>query len=270
MLYILATPIGNLEDLSFRAVSILKEVDAILCEDTRQTLKLLRHFTIEKPLVPFHKFNEASKEEDLLRQLQEGRKLALVSDAGTPLISDPGANLVRKCRDAGLPLTFIPGPSAVTAALVLSGFNPVPFQFIGFLPKKVGERKACMEAIARYPGTTLCFESPNRIEKTLEEADPVFAEGKLAICREITKKFEEVSIGTPAELLKRAKEKPFKGEIVLLFSQMDEKTVDRPQAIEEHVYLLIRAGLSEKEAIKQAAKERGVSRREIYQALKVK
>ncbi len=214
MLYLVASPIGNLGDLSFRAVEILGSVDAILCEDTRHSLKLLNHYKIKKPLHSYHKFNEAKKEQIILDLLSEGKELALLSDAGTPGISDPGQRLVAACQKQGLPVTLIPGPCALIQALVLSGFSTEPFQFLGFLPRRSGRLQRTLEEMLAYQGTSIAYESPHRLHKTLALLDKINPNCQIAVARELTKKFEEIRWGTPKEIGE------VKGECVLLLSNV--------------------------------------------------
>lgn len=219
MLYIVATPIGNLEDLSVRAVKTLSAVDYILAEDTRHTLILLRHYNITKPLISFHEHNEHIRCAQAIADIQAGKSIALVSDAGTPLISDPGFLLVQKAIQEKVPYTTIPGPCSAIAALTLSGFAPTPFQCIGFLPKSEGRRKRALENALQYPGTTIFFESPKRALKTLKTLISFAPLTPIVICRELTKKFEQVLSGTAQELFDACTARPLKGELVFLIPE---------------------------------------------------
>lgn len=221
MLYIVATPIGNLADFTFRALQTLQEVDYILCEDTRRTRILINHYKIDKPLKSYHKFNEAKKEEEILDDLRAGKKIALVSDAGTPCISDPGSRLVAACHAAQIPVNPIPGPSSVVATFSASGFDDAYFQFVGFLPKKKKELKELLSSFLIYHGATICFESPYRVRETLKLLATIAPTRLLFIGREITKKFETHYRGTAPELALLWKEKPPKGEIVLIISSQN-------------------------------------------------
>lgn len=213
MLFIIATPIGNLQDISYRAVATLKSCDYVLCEDTRRTKILCKHYEIETPLLSYHKFNEKSREEKLLSDLKEGKKIGLVSDAGMPLIADPGYVIVKRCREESLPFTCIPGASAVTTALALSGLDTTAFQFLGFMPKKPGAIGRLIERALNFPGTTVFFDTPHRLLKTL----PYFPkDSRLVVIREMTKIYEEVVHGSPDELKEHFSKKTVKGEIVLL------------------------------------------------------
>jgi len=267
MLYIVATPIGNLGDMTFRAVEVLNSCDYILCEDTRHSLPLLKHYGIHKPRKSYHKFSEASKLLKVIEDLQSGKTIALISDAGTPGISDPGSRLVKNCVQENIPVISIPGPCAAVAALTCSGFDTDRFQFLGFLPRKSGELQKTLQEILTYPGTTVCYESPHRLLKVLEILHQIIPERILAVARELTKKFEEVRRGTPQELIDYWKSHPLKGEIVLLISgRPAETTVDwsHMSPLEHVTYLEEAYGISRKDAIKLAAEQRGVPRREIY------
>ena len=218
MLYLIATPIGHLGDITFRAVELLRSVDYILCEDTRHSHHLLAHYGIQKPLKSYHKFNETSREEDLIADLKNGLNIALISDAGTPGICDPGLQLVKRCREEGIAVTALPGACAAILALAPSGLSSERFQFVGFLPKKASELRASLQEILQYAGTTVCYESPHRIEETLQALDSLAGTRPLAIARELTKTFEEYLRGTASELLAHFKAHPPRGEIVLLIA----------------------------------------------------
>jgi 16S rRNA (cytidine1402-2'-O)-methyltransferase len=216
MLFLVATPIGNLGDITVRALDVLKSVDVIACEDTRHSLHLLRHYGIEKPLVSYHEHNEARRTAELIEQLASGKKVAVISDAGLPGISDPGHRLLRACQARQVPYTIIPGASAVLTALIGSGFSAEQFFYGGFLPVKSGGRERDLRAAADRGQTTVFFESPHRILKTLAAAVPIFGERPLCVARELTKTFEEYRRGTAAELLAHYSAHPPKGEIVLV------------------------------------------------------
>lgn len=268
MLYLVATPIGNLSDFSFRALETLKSCDYILCEDTRHSLILLKHYEIQKPLKSYHKFNEASQVDSILEDLQNGKIICLISDAGTPGISDPGEILVKKCVESQIPFSAIPGACAAIQALCCSGFPTRRFQFWGFLPKKEGELKSELQSIFAYGGTTICYESPHRILKVLEMIHLLYPDREIAIARELTKKFEEIVRGTGQTLLTYWETHPLKGEIVLMIGPNDKKADQEWEqwTPEEHVmWLQDSYGISKKDAIKIAAELRGVPKREIYQ-----
>jgi 16S rRNA (cytidine1402-2'-O)-methyltransferase len=221
MLYLVATPIGNLSDMTFRAVEVLKSVDVIACEDTRHSLHLLRHFGIEKPLVSYHEHNEARRTAELIEQLAVGKNVAVITDAGMPGISDPGHRLLRACQQRGVPYTVLPGPSAVLTALIGSGFDAEQFFYGGFLPVKSGGRERDLRAAAERAATTVFFESPHRILKTLDAAVAIMGERPLCVARELTKTFEEFRRGTAGDLLAHYTAHPAKGEIVLIVAGQD-------------------------------------------------
>jgi len=218
MLYVVATPIGNLGDITLRAIELLKSVDAIAAEDTRHSGMLLKHFGIKKPLVSFHEHNEAMRTAQLIERIATGENIALVTDAGTPGLSDPGARLIRACIRRDLPFTIVPGPSSILTALVGSGFSTEKFFFGGFLPTKSGGRERELRASATREETTIFFESPYRLTKTLTTAIELLQGRELCVARELTKKFEEFRRGTAADLLAHYESHPPKGEVVLLVS----------------------------------------------------
>jgi 16S rRNA (cytidine1402-2'-O)-methyltransferase len=265
VLYLVATPIGNLADFSFRAVQILKQCDYILCEDTRHSRILLDHYGIQTPLKSFHRFNEASTEESIIIDLKAGKTLAVISDAGTPLISDPGEELIRRCRNEEIAISAVPGPCAIIDALVLSGFSAEQFQFIGFLPKKEKELQSILSHALFYPGTTIAYESPHRIEETLRAIAPLSLERKLCIARELTKLHEEMITGTAQELIEHFKKNLPRGEIVLLISPPEEKLFLEHLSLVELVEFLQRdLHFSKIDAVKTAAQLRHLSKRDVY------
>ncbi len=215
-LFIVATPIGNLEDITLRALRVLREADLIAAEDTRRTATLLGHYEIRKPLVSYHEFNEARRTNELLQKLRDGQCVALVSDAGMPLLSDPGLRLLRAVLEANLPVEVIPGPSALTAALAVSGMATVPFLFHGFLPHKSSQRRRLLAQLAPLPYTLVFFESPYRIQKTLVEIEESLGDRQVVVARELTKKFEEILRGRVSVLRKSLEKRTIKGEITLL------------------------------------------------------
>ena len=220
MLYVVATPIGNLGDITLRALDVLKLVDLIAAEDTRHSGILLKHYKIDKPLISYHEHNEAMRTAQLVERLAAGENIALITDAGTPGLSDPGARLVRECIKRELPFTILPGPSSILTALIGSGFSTDKFFFVGFLPNKSGGRERELRAAAARDETTVFFESPHRLMKTLRAAVEILQDRQLCVARELTKKFEEFRRGTAAELLAHYEVKPPKGEIVLLVSNL--------------------------------------------------
>ncbi len=223
MLTLVPTPIGNLGDITLRAIEALKAADIIACEDTRHSLNLLRHFSIEKPLISYHEHNEARRTAELIEQLALGRKVALITDAGMPGISDPGHRLLRACQQRSVPYTVLPGASALLTGLIGSGFEAGEFFYGGFLPVKSGGRERDLRLASERTFTSVFFESPHRLTKTLAAAIPLFGERPICVARELTKTFEEFRRGTAAELLAHFTERPPKGEIVLLLSGTDER-----------------------------------------------
>lgn len=219
-LYLVATPIGNLEDITLRALRVLKECDVVAAEDTRHSGQLLKHFGISKPLLSYFQFNEARREEEILERLRRGEKIALVTDAGTPGVSDPGARVVSAARQAGLRVESVPGPCALVTALTASGLPTDEFHFIGFLPHKSGQRRRQLEALAAVPGTLVFYESPYRILKLLEELKDLYPDRSVVLARELTKKFEEFRFGRPTQLLEEMKMRSIKGEFVVLLGPM--------------------------------------------------
>jgi 16S rRNA (cytidine1402-2'-O)-methyltransferase len=220
MLYVVATPIGNLSDITLRALEILKDVDLIAAEDTRHSGILLKHYQINKPLISYHEHNEAMRAAQLVERLAAGEKIALITDAGTPALSDPGARLIRECIKRGLDFTIIPGPSSILTALVGSGLSCEKFSFGGFLPIKSGQRERELRAAAAREETSIYFESPYRLTKTLKAAIDILQDRQLCVARELTKKFEEFRRGTAEELLGHYEKHPPKGEIVLIISAL--------------------------------------------------
>ena len=270
MLYLIATPIGNLADITLRALDQLKNCDYILCEDTRHSLILLKHYDIHKPLKSYHKFNEASQADAILDDLKNGKIICLISDAGTPGISDPGADLVQLCIQHNISVTALPGPCAAIQAISCSGLPTHRFQFWGFLARKDQELRQELQAILNYSGTTICYESPHRLIHLLELVHSIEPMRQLVIGRELTKKFEEFLRGTAQDLLKRWENENVKGEIVLLFSpvssQLEQSWMDwTPQ---EHVKWVEETyGISQKEALKLVASQRNMSKRDLYKEM---
>lgn len=215
-LYLVATPIGNLEDITLRALRTLKECDVIAAEDTRHTGRLLKHFEISKPLISYFQFNEAKRSEQIIERLRRGEKVALVTDAGTPGISDPGERVVKAVIGAGLRVESVPGACALVTALTASGLSTEEFHFVGFLPHKSGQRRTQLERLKTVPGTLVLYESPYRIEKLLSELADIFPERRMVLARELTKKFEEFLRGTPVELIGQIGDRTLKGEFVIM------------------------------------------------------
>lgn len=270
MLYLVATPIGNLGDITQRAIDVLQACDYILCEDTRHSLPLLTHFNIRKPLKSFHQYNESLKEETIIHDLKQGCTIALVTDAGTPGISDPGSKLVQRCTKENIAVVAIPGPCAAIVALSCSGLDTDRFQFFGFLPRKAGDLRRTLQEILAYPGTTICYESPFRLLDVLKSLQELAPTRQIAVARELTKKFEEIKRGTAEELLMHWSDHPVKGEVVLLIAGDTHPVAQDWEKLtpNEHVALLEQTyQLSRRDAIKMAAELRGVPKRAIYNEL---
>lgn len=268
ILYIVATPIGNLDDITQRAARILAEVDRIVCEDTRHTAKLLAHLNISKPLVSLHEHNERQRTPELVRLLIAGARLALVSDAGTPLISDPGYRLVREAIAAGASVVPIPGPSAVTAALSASGLGTDAFYFGGFLPRKRAQRRKQLQQLQSLPATLVFFEAPHRILAALEDIAEIFGQRPLVLARELTKVHEEFLRGSARQLYEQLQARAaIKGEFTILIAAQEPPAETSPEALSEAVNRLERQGISRMQAIKEEARRRGVSKRELYRQL---
>ncbi|MGA3203169.1 MAG: 16S rRNA (cytidine(1402)-2'-O)-methyltransferase [Bryobacteraceae bacterium] len=263
-LYIVATPIGNLEDITLRALRILREADLIACEDTRQTRKLLDHYGISKPVTSYHDHNEAVRTAELIERLERGESIALVSDAGTPLISDPGYRLVAAAVAAGIVVVPIPGPSAVMGALAAAGLGTDSFRFCGFLPAKTSQRQKVFEGLKHEACTLVFYEAPHRILETLEDIATVMPARPVVIARELTKLHEEFLRGTAAELHTTLSARPsVKGEITLLIGKAEGVEED-DTPIEDAIRALETSGVARMDAIKQVAKARGLSKREVY------
>lgn len=273
-LYLCATPIGNLEDMTFRAVRILKEVDVIAAEDTRNSVKLLNHFNIHTPMTSYHEFNKIDKGQYLVKRLLEGENIALITDAGMPGISDPGEELVRMCRDAGVPVTAVPGACACVTALVISGRPTRRFCFEAFLPTDKKERRAVLEELKTETRTSIIYEAPHRLVKTLQELLNELGDRKITVCKELTKKHETGFETTLKEAVPYYEQNEPRGEYVLVLEgcsrqQMEQEAQDawKEMSLGDHMKLYEEQGMNRKDAMKQVAKDRGVGKREIYQAL---
>jgi len=273
-LYLCATPIGNLNDMTPRVIETLREVDIIAAEDTRNSIRLLNHFQIKTPMTSYHEYNKIEKADQLVCQLQEGKNIALITDAGTPAISDPGEVLVEKCHEAGVPVTSLPGCCALITALTLSGLPTRRFCFEGFLPADKKEKKFILEELKKETRTIILYEAPHHLKRTLGELYEVLGERRITLCRELTKKFETVFPTTIENALAYYEENEPKGEYVLVLSGKDPKQIlqDKQQgwseiSLEEHMQIYEKQGIEHKEAMKKVAKDRGISKREVYQAL---
>ncbi len=276
-LYVIATPIGNLEDISFRAVRVLKEVDVIACEDTRHTRVLLNRHSITTPLVSYHEHNEATRAGKLVHDLQLGRSVALVSDAGTPVLSDPGFALVRRAVAAGITVLPVPGPSAITAALSVAGLPTDRFLFVGFLPRKTAERRRALEEFAPLPWTLVLFEAPHRIAATLRDLYAVLGNRPVAVVRELTKKFEEVIRGTVSDVLARIQQAPPRGELTVVVEGAPNHSLrlgsGQAQTATPAAQLrsLMSSGVPSREAVREVARVHRLPRRTVYQmAVRIK
>ncbi|NLJ24863.1 MAG: 16S rRNA (cytidine(1402)-2'-O)-methyltransferase [Firmicutes bacterium] len=274
-LFICATPIGNLEDITLRAIRILREVDLIAAEDTRRTRKLLTHFDIHTALMSYHQHNAVARIPELITRLKNGDDIAVVSDAGTPGISDPGLGLIKAAIEQGIPVVPVPGPSAVVTALVVAGFETDTFVFAGFVPRRGREKRQFIEKVAEEYRTTVLYETPHRLINTLKMCMTTMPDRPIAVCRELTKVHEEILRGTPHLLLEHFEKTPPRGEFVLVISEVSEKrggaksevgdeSQDPP--IEEAVMELLAKGYDKKTAIKMVAEDRGIPKREVYGA----
>lgn len=273
-LYLCATPIGNLEDMTFRAVRTLKEADLIAAEDTRNSIKLLNHFEIRTPMTSYHEYNKIEKGKKLVRLLQEGKNIALITDAGTPGISDPGEELVQMCRENGIPVTAVPGAAACITALTISGLSTRRFAFEAFLPADKKERKEILESLEKEARTLVIYEAPHRLVKTLEELASVLGDRKVSVCRELTKRHETVFASTLPEAAVYYRQQEPKGECVLVIQGKSRKALKEEErsrweelSLEEHMAYYTDRGSDRKEAMKLVAKDRGIGKRDVYQAL---
>jgi 16S rRNA (cytidine1402-2'-O)-methyltransferase len=265
-LFVVATPIGNLEDITMRALRVLREASVIACEDTRQSRKLLDHYGIAVPTVSYHDHNEAARTAELIERLRAGEHVALVSDAGTPLISDPGYRLVRAAIEAGIAVVPIPGASAALSALAAAGLPTDAFRFCGFLPPKSGQRRKTLEDVASEACTLIFYEAPHRILETLDDIATILGSRPVVVARELTKLHEEFLRGTASQVREQLAARPaVKGEITLLIGKGERAADDTP--IPDAVAALEAAGLPRMDAMKQVARDRGLSKRDVYRAL---
>ena len=273
-LYLCATPIGNLEDMTFRVIRTLKEVDMIAAEDTRNSIKLLNHFEIKTPMTSYHEYNKIEKGHKLVQMLLEGKNLALITDAGTPGISDPGEELVQMCYEAGVPVTSLPGAAACITALTLSGLSTRRFAFEAFLPSDKKERQQVLEELKNDTRTVICYEAPHRLVKTLKELLEALGDRRITICRELTKKHETAWQTHIAEACEYYQENAPKGECVLVIEgrsweelKAEEQEQWEQMPLEAHMEHYESQGMDHKSAMKRVAKDRGVSKRDIYRML---
>lgn len=274
MLYICATPIGNLEDITFRTLRILKEVDLIAAEDTRNSIKLLNHFEIKTPMTSYHEFNKYDKAKILVNKMLDGTNIALITDAGTPAISDPGEELVRQCLDAGVKVTSLPGPSAFVTALTISGQKTRRFCFEAFLPYDKKEREAVLTELQRETRTIIVYEAPHKLKKTLKDLYGALGDRSISLCRELTKKHEENLRTTLAGALEYYEDNEPRGEYALVIEGANRAELRAEEmqdilslTIPEHMEHYLSQGMDRKEAMKAVAKDRGVGKRDIYQEL---
>lgn len=273
-LYLCATPIGNLEDMTLRVLRTLKEVDLIAAEDTRNSIRLLNHFEIKTPMTSYHEYNKIEKAHDLIRQMKDGKNVALITDAGTPGISDPGEELVKMCHEEGIEVTSLPGACACITALTVSGRPTRRFCFEAFLPSDKKEKQAVLKELKDETRTIVLYEAPHRLVRTLEELLEALGNRSITICRELTKKHETVFLTTIEEALAHYRETDPKGECVLVIEgksreelQKEERKQWEDVSLEEHMKIYTDQGLDRKDAMKQVAKDRGVPKRDVYQGL---
>ena len=274
VLYLCATPIGNLSDMSPRVIETLKDADLIAAEDTRNSIKLLNHFDIDTPMTSYHEFNKVDKAKTLIGKLKEGQNIALITDAGTPAISDPGEVLVKMCQEENITVTSLPGPAALIVALTLSGLSTRRFCFEGFLPPEKKERRRILEELTNESRTIILYEAPHHLKGTLAELKEALGDRRITLCRELTKKFESVMPTTIFKAVSYYDENEPRGEYVLVIEGKSFREKDEERqlgfvklSIEEHMKLYEEQGIDRKEAMKLVAKDRGVSKRDIYNAL---
>lgn len=273
-LYLCATPIGNLDDITFRVLNTLKEVDLIAAEDTRHSIKLLNHFDIKTPMTSYHEYNKFDKARYLVELMQQGVNIALITDAGTPGISDPGEELVKQCYESGIEVTSLPGPAACITALTLSGMSTRRFCFEAFLPSDKREKQWILEELKGETRTIIIYEAPHRLVKTLEELKEALGNRKITVCRELTKKYEEAFRTTLEEAVIHYQANDPKGECVIVIQgksiddiKEEQKRSWEEMSLEEHMRYYEDQGMERKEAMKQVAKDRGISKRDVYQQL---
>ena len=273
-LYLCATPIGNLEDMTYRVVRTLGEVDLIAAEDTRNSIKLLNHFEIKTPMTSYHEYNKIEKGKKLVEKLQEGKSIALITDAGTPGISDPGEELVKMCYEAGIEVTSLPGAAACITALTLSGLSTRRFSFEAFLPTDKKEKQAVLKELEDETRTIILYEAPHRLVRTLQELLDSLGNRRITICRELTKKHETAFQTTLKEAVSYYEINEPKGECVLVLEGKSREEIKAEEiagweemSIEEHMDYYLKQGIAKKEAMKMVAKDRGIGKRDVYQQL---
>ncbi|MBP2032295.1 16S rRNA (cytidine1402-2'-O)-methyltransferase [Clostridium algifaecis] len=270
-LFLVPTPIGNLKDITLRALEVLKNVDLIAAEDTRHSLKLLNHFNIKKPIVSYHKFNENEKSYNLIEKLKQGKNIAVLSDAGTPGISDPGSVIVRRCIDDGIDFEVLTGATAVTTALVYSGLSTDAFTFIGFLPRENKDKKNILQILKNRTETLIFYEAPHRLKETLKHLKDTFGNRNISVCRELTKIHEEILRFTIEEAINYYEDKNARGEFVLVVSGKTKEDIMREKekkweniTIEKHIEMYMNEGFSKKESVKKVSKDRNLTKSEVY------
>lgn len=270
-LYLCATPIGNLEDITIRVLRTLREVDLIAAEDTRNSIKLLNHFHIKTPMTSYHEYNKTEKAYQLVEKMRQGQNIALITDAGTPAISDPGEDLVRICQESGISVTSLPGPAACITALTVSGLPTRRFAFEAFLPKEKKERAAILDSLRQETRTIILYEAPHHLVKTLEELYETLGDRAVTLCRELTKKYETIFSTTISGAVSYYREQEPRGEFVLVIQGKNQQQILREQQLswesiplEEHMQKYESQGISRKEAMKMVAKDRGISKRDVY------
>ena len=273
-LYLCATPIGNLEDMTYRVVRTLKEVDLIGAEDTRNSIKLLNHFEIETPMQSYHEFNKYDKAKELVQMMLDGKDIALITDAGTPGISDPGEELVKECLENGIEVTSLPGASACVTAISMSGLSTQRFCFEAFLPKDKKKKENVLKQLQNETRTIIIYEAPHRLTKTLAELEKALGNRRVSINRELTKKYEESFLTTLKEAREKYEAEEPRGEFVLVIEGKDQEALDQEErqkwedkSLENHMKIYLDDGLDKKAAMKKVAKDRGVSKRDIYNQL---
>ncbi len=273
-LYLCATPIGNLEDITYRVVRVLGEVDIIGAEDTRNSIKLLNHFDIKTPMESYHEFNKYDKAKDLVNKMLDGKNVALITDAGTPGISDPGEELVKQCHEAGIEVTSLPGATACTTALSMSGLSTRRFCFEAFLPKDKKTKEKVLESLQEEPRTIIIYEAPHRLKTTLQDLKNHLGNRRITFCREMTKKYEQVLRTTIDEAMEYYKVNEPRGEFVLVIEGKSLEEIEQAKrdrwdnmSIEEHMDVYLKQGFDKKESMKLVAKDRGVAKRDIYNSL---
>lgn len=275
-LYLCATPIGNLEDITYRVLRILKEVDLIAAEDTRHSMNLMRHFDIHTPMTSYHEYNKIEKAKYLVEEMQQGKDIAVITDAGTPGISDPGEELVRQCHEAGIEVSSVPGAAACITALTMSGQPTRRFAFEAFLPADKKERQRILGELARETRSIVLYEAPHHLLRTLKELYEVLGDREMTLCKELTKIYEKAEKSTLKALIEKYEEEEIRGEYVLVIHgktfeevEKEEQAVFLEMSLEEHMDKYLSQGMSKKDAMKKVAKDRGISKRDVYAQINI-